>query len=551
LPPLQTSVGQSDAQANHDVERGQARQRLHMVFVVVTFLTWRYFGETEPAIPSDAMPLLFGYFGGFFIYSLLIFALVRLRPGRFAWRRLPVMAIDYFSLGFCLVVGGQAALPVFAVLVWVTVGNGMRFGPMYLAIAVAMAMATLGGVIALTPYWQANPDVAIALTTTALIVPAYASGLLRRTVQARQAADAANLAKSRFLAQASHDLRQPVHATGLFLVSLRDTPLSAVQRQIVDRIDRSLQGVSRLFQSLLDISTLDSGTLTVRPEPIALGPLLADLAQQNRQTAQWAGVDLRLVATKRHVLSDPALLTTALQNLITNALKYAPGRPVLVGVRHRAGRLSIEVHDRGPGIPGQHLPHLFDEFYRVRTIGDRDIDGVGLGLAIVRRLTDLMGLDVEIATRQGHGTSVILGGLVPCDSAPVLTARPVREMPLADLRVLLIEDDRDVLEATASLLQSWGCSVEQALTVPHDPADCDLVITDFDLGSGVTGNDAIAHVRSRLGRPVPAIVTTAHNQVRVTGLLTGPEIRVLSKPLRAADLRSAVTAARLQGVNSA
>lgn len=526
-------------------ERKQAWIRLALLVLISTYATVAsIIVSPDHRIEPWAIAVL-GYFACYTPIAAGLLHVIRRYPGHYPARRLFSMANDYAGLAFAIIVGCQVMLPVYAMIMWVTVGNGLRFGSRYMIVAAIMAQVTLGTIAALTPYWQANPSLAVTLSLTALIVPLYIRTLLRSIEQARRDAEEANTAKSRFLAQASHDLRQPVHAIGLFLNSLTQTGLAPEQRTIVDRIDRSLQGVADLFRSLLDISTLDSGAVTPKLEPVSVGQLFRMLDQQNQVSAQWAGVDLRFVASDRIVRADKALLLTMLQNLVSNAIKYAPRGPVLVGCRRRGDHLSIWVVDRGPGIAAEHLPRLYEEFYQIRKLGSADMQGVGLGLSIVKRLGALMGLDAEIRSILGHGTGVAIHGLVE------VSASSVREIggdgsyavPLHGLRILLVEDDIDVLDATADLLRTWGADVAAWSTVPPHAQPCDVIVTDFDIGGGMTGADCIALYRHQNPPPM-TIVMTGHDALAIEETVADASILVLKKPVRPAELRSAIAALR-------
>ncbi|MGL4637242.1 MAG: ATP-binding protein [Beijerinckiaceae bacterium] len=543
----------------HDAERGQAKVRIAIAFIVVAYILVRWAFPFGGYISDrDAMLLVAYYIVAFMIVAILLFQLIIRYPGHFMARRLFAMTLDYSSMVFTIIMGGEVMLPLFAVMIWVTVGNGLRYGVRYLLIALCMTMVSMAVVTWFMPFLQEHPNLVITLALTALIVPSYAVSLLRRTEEARKAALEANIAKSRFLAQASHDLRQPVHAIGLFIASLRQAGLNASQRGIVDRIDRSLQGVAGLFRSLLDISTLDSGGVTPKPEQVVINSLFADLAQQNIEGAAWANVELRFAPSRHAVVVDRALLTTMLQNLISNALKYAPGKPVLVGCRKQSGGLSIVVCDQGPGIEAKHIPHLREEFYQVRKMGDPDTQGVGLGLAIVERLSRMMGLKIRIRSRVGHGTTVSIDGLLlssDLEAAQTSSRRADYRMPLKGMRILLIEDDPDVLDATAELLMSWGCEVQPFTAVPLNWTPCDLIIVDFDIGGGVTGADCIAAIRARAARrneaEIPAIVMTGHDELRVGAALNDDRIPILKKPIRPAEMRSSIAAIKLRSRSAA
>lgn len=529
-----------------DTERSQAVVRL-----VIASLATLYTAVAEliGRMPEDkALPILI-YNTLFLAVSFVLLTLIVRRPGVYPSRRLFSMVHDYAGIGFSMIVGGPAMLPAYGLLLWVTVGNGLRFGSRYLAVSTLLALVALAVITALNPYWQEQPYMVLTLVVTTIIVPAYVNILLGQARRATEAESAANLAKSRFLAQASHDLRQPIHSISLFTACLRDADLGHEERQLVDSIDKSLHSVSQLFRSILDMYSLDGGKVVPRTQPVALEALLQDLVRQNAEAARWAGVRIQLrVPSQLHVQADPHLLSTMVQNILSNALKYAPGRPVLLGCRRRDGRIAIEVHDQGRGIPPQHLANVFDEFYRVRQVRDRDIEGVGLGLAIVKRLAQLMGLEIRIASRLGRGTSVAIEGLQGCE-APRQAPLPARsQLPLRmldGLRVMLIEDDGAVLRATATLLEKWGCVVEARPSLPPGEVQCDLVITDFDLDTETTGADCIERIRARSGWKVPAVVITGHEVKRVQELVADPDIPILSKPLHPAELRSVLMALKL------
>jgi len=531
-------------QESYDAERSQAFVRIVFVPILAVYI-W-----VVAWLDNAATSYANGFAGYYFAYvpvSCLLLWWVVYKPVVYKPRRLVSMGCDYLAFFSAMSIGGAALLPLYAALLWVTVGNGLRFGPRYLILATAMALVTIALSSYFNAYWRENPYVALTLVMTTILVPAYIYALLQRVYEAYDAAHEANLAKSRFLAQASHDLRQPIHAISLFTACLRDTGLDREQKQMVENIDRSLHSVSGLFRSLLDISTLDSGKVTPHFEVVAVQDIVDEVLTQNANRAEWSQTTFKLVRTRLHVRTDAALLTTILQNIVSNALKYAPGSEVLIGCRRHRYGLSIEIHDRGEGIAEEHLPRLFDEFYQVRERGDKDIEGVGLGLSIVKRLAHLMSLRVSIRSVRGRGTSVRIAGL-PVVSAPERTKKIAPERfssPLEGLRVLLVEDDEDVLLATASLLEKWGCVVQAETGADLSVAACDLVVTDFDLGGGIVGADFIQEVRRQAGRDIPAIVMTGHDENRVREELGQQDIPILSKPVRPSELRSTMIALSL------
>lgn len=491
----------------------------------------------HPGEATKYLPIII-YIVTFIVASVFLRMIIQRYPGHFFWRRLFAMVHDYTGIAFAMVLGGEGALPIYAALLWVTLGNGMRFGSRYLALATAIALVTLVLIFSLNPFWRTQPYMFLMLIVTTIVVPAYAHILLKRTRIASEEAIAANQEKSRFLAQASHDLRQPIHSIGLFTACLRDARLGLEELRLVDNIDRSLHTVSQLFRSILDIYTLDHGKLAPQAETVHLGELLQDVVRQNTEAARWAGVELRLRACPYWVTVNAGLLTTMVQNLLSNALKYAPGQPVLIGVRRRAKGLAIVVYDKGRGIAEEHLPDVFNEFYRVRHVRDKDVEGLGLGLSIVKRISQLLNVEIDIRSKVGQGTRVAISGLAPAAPQAVTARTPATYNRLDGLRVCLVEDDANVLMATSALLEKWGCQVETHSDAEGLTSDCDIIIADFDLGTRVSGSECIAAIREQRGWEVPALVITGHEIERIRHSLQSLNISVLAKPVRPPELRS-------------
>ncbi|BBP71457.1 two-component sensor [Pseudomonas sp. Seg1] len=499
-----------------------------------------------PAQRFDTYLPVVTYICVFLLASIVLRQTIVRWPGHYPARRIFAMVHDYTGTCFGLVVGGEAALPLYAVIIWVNLGNGMRYGSRYLAIATVLALLALLAVYRLTPVWQAQPFMVLMLMITSTVIPFYAHLLLERTRKASEEAVAANLEKSRFLAQASHDLRQPIHSIGLFTACLRESRLGEEERRLVDNIDRSLLNVSQLFRSILDLYTLDNGRILPKLQTVHLGEWLADLIRQNAEAARWAGVELRLRPCEYWVRTDPALLATMVQNVLSNCFKYGAQRPVLIGVRRRAAGLAIVIYDQGNGIAEEHLPKVFEEFYRVRQVRDKDVEGVGLGLSIVKRLGQLIGLEVALRSRLARGTAVTLSGL-PMAAPPLqsVSRDDARQVGLlTGLKVCLVEDDRNVLMATSALLERWGCVVQAELTGRDLVTDCDIIVADYDLGTHATGIECIDDVRRQRGWAVPAMIITGHDIEKIQAALHDRQIAILSKPVRPAELRTTLRTLR-------
>jgi len=529
---------------NKNNELDQANLRVIVASCALVYIT--VLGFLPGHSLQDYLPVIY-YIVSFILLSIGLRQAIARWPGHYPWRRVLGIVHDYTGTCFGLVLGGEAALPLYAVMVWVNLGNGMRFGTRYLIIATVLALTALLVVYQLNPYWQANPFMVLMLLTTSTVIPIYAHMLLERTRKASELAMAATREKSRFLAQASHDLRQPIHSIGLFTACLREAPLGDQERRLVDSIDRSLLNVSQLFRSILDLYTLDNGRVQPKCETFALGDFLADLLRQNAEAARWAGVEMRLRPCRHWTRADRGILATMVQNVLSNSFKYAAHRPLLVAVRRHGDGLAIVVYDQGRGIADEHQGLVFEEFYRVRQGRDKDVEGVGLGLSIVKRLGRLMGLQVRLRSRLGRGTAVSLQGLPRLAAEkPALGVeqQAVQNAMLGGLRVCLVEDDHNVLRATSALLQRWGCEVEAHSSPVGLSSQCEVIVADYDLGQEATGVDCIESLRQQRGWEVPALIMTGHDLERIQAVVQGRNIAILSKPVRPAQLRAALRGMR-------
>lgn len=356
--------------------------------------------------------------------------------------------------------------------------------------------------------------------------------------------------KSRFLAQASHDLRQPIHAIGLFVEYLGGLRLGGSGREVLTNIDRSLDSLTRLCRSLLDLSALDIGQVKPQIGPVPLGEVLGEVVRQASETARAHGVTLRHRPSRLWALGDAALLHTMVQNLVSNAVKYAPGAQVLVGVRRRRGGLAIIVADTGPGIALTDQKRIFQEFVRLRSPGAENMEGLGLGLSIVRRLAEIMGLGITLTSRPGKGACFAIEGLHET-AATALQAhgRPVAHARrLHGLRVLVVDDDGPVRNGTVQLLAHWGCEIRATegvgADVGADPTErYDFLLCNQELGDGETGLALIRRLRDRAGRQIAAAIVAGGRTDMIADICHEESITLLTKPVRPAQLRSVLLAA--------
>ena len=369
-------------------------------------------------------------------------------------------------------------------------------------------------------------------------------------IAAREEADRANRAKSRFLATASHDLRQPIQTIRLLNAALlKVAPLEL--RDLLQQQERAIEGMTRMLNALLDISRLESGAIEPEVAPVAIADLLQQLATEFESIAQARGVGLRVESTPSVVSTDRTLLYQLLQNLLGNALKYTDEGEVTVTCAAGPQALAITIRDTGIGIPEDKLDRIFDEYYQVDTHGTKRM-GVGLGLAIVKEVARLLGFSVDIASRVGRGTQATV--TVPnrfLVTAPV-TAKIVSnvETPSAatrHARILLVEDNDGVRLATELFLRFEGFEVlsaptaAQADTLLQQFQRGDVVVADYHLDGSNTGLELLLRLRQRVGYEAPGVVLSGDlPSVLRSVRMPVPSCRFLSKPVDTAALLAAI-----------
>jgi PAS domain S-box-containing protein len=364
---------------------------------------------------------------------------------------------------------------------------------------------------------------------------------------ARRDADHANLAKSRFLATASHDLRQPLQTLALLSGALRRTVVDPDCLDMLAQQEQALDAMSRLLNALLDISKLESGAIKLEPTDFALDEIFEEMRRDFTSVAASKGLRLAIDATDVRVHSDPALVGQVLRNLLSNAIKYTRQGSVELRCEPRGGRARIEVRDTGVGIaPGQ-LPLIFDEFYQIGVTPNSTRDGYGLGLSIVQRIARLLEFRVEVQSETGRGSTFSFE-LPAADSAPAQahasldTAAPPLEAGPGAQRVLLVEDDVGVRNAMRSLFKIEGYLVATAATADEAVGlleaheNFDLVITDYHLDAGHTGTEVISAARRALGDSLRAILVTGDTSSAVREIASNANIRITSKPINAREL---------------
>jgi PAS domain S-box-containing protein len=361
--------------------------------------------------------------------------------------------------------------------------------------------------------------------------------------RAQQEAERANRSKSKFLAAASHDLRQPVQSLVLLLSLIeRQTAGNAKAVETTKMMKQALGGLNGLLTAILDISRLDAGVVEASAEIVDLAALLGRLYGEYGAKAENRGLELRVLPRPLHVLADPTLVERALRNLLENALRYTPSGGVLIGLRRRGLCVRIDVVDTGIGVPPEKRAEIFDEFVQLNNPG-RDLgQGLGLGLAIVARLAKLMHGAVEVESRPGRGSRFSLSLPLIEPNQPAEAGGP--DGPDPGGRILIVEDNIILRHGLENIARAWGCrtlaasSGEEALELAAKSAWLfDAIVTDYRLGAGINGVDAAKEIARRSGRAFPTLILTGDTAREPIAEIAASGFELLHKPVNADDLR--------------
>ena len=363
-------------------------------------------------------------------------------------------------------------------------------------------------------------------------------------IKAREAADRANEAKSRFLATASHDLRQPLQTLALLNGALRRIVRDPPATEALSHQDQAINGMSRLLNALLDISKLESGAVQPNPIDFAIGDLFEEMRSEFSSLAASKGLELRVDATDVCAHSDPALVGQILRNLVSNAIKYTASGSVELCCASAGEAVRIEVRDTGIGIAANQMTHIYEEFYQVGVAPNASREGYGLGLSIVRRLVALLRLGIQVHSQPGQGSAFTVelprGGAAAHERERASAPGGILRVDGAAPFILLVDDDAAVRRATAMLLSVEGYRVGAAATLAEAlalaQADTALLICDYHLSGGETGTDVIAQVRRALGRELPGILITGDTSSTIRDRRASANVRLLSKPVDADQL---------------
>lgn len=374
------------------------------------------------------------------------------------------------------------------------------------------------------------------------------SALVVQLTEQKNVAESATVAKSNFLAAASHDLRQPMHALNLYLGVLSDYALPEPARPILSNVKQCAQAMDEMFRELLDISRLDAHMVVAEMQAFPLAMLLGQIQMEFAPQAKAKGLSLHVVPCSLWVRSDPALLERILRNFVSNAVRYTSQGKILIGCRRRESGVSLMVCDTGQGIAPEQQKKIFDEFYQVDNPERDRSQGLGLGLATVQRLANLLKARLSLTSTFGRGAVFAIDLPIASAGDAILLSRPTSSVPIvvetAGALIVVIDDERLILNATKTLLEHWGYSVVAAtsgedamlqlgdsLRVP-DAIICDNRLRDNDIGT-----DVIANLRNEFNQDIPAVLITGDTSRERLLVIEASGIPVLFKPLQENILR--------------
>jgi signal transduction histidine kinase len=527
-----------------ELEQGKLR-------LVITPLSYVYFlaAVLWDGVLTDAELVGVAIGVATFVLSIAWFAWMLAVPGVNPVRRVAGAILDIVGTTTALVILGEAGAVFVANCLWIAVGHGFRFGRWYLHVAQAFALAGFALVLWLNDFWRQHAMFSAAVIVMLLAVPGYVSLLVtrlhattRRLQEARAEAEAANAAKTKFLAAASHDLRQPMQALSMYTTVLEERVADANALRVVHGIQLSVTTLERMFDSLLDISKIESGVIKPNPCAFALMPLIQRVVESEAPIAAQKQIKLRVLPTSATVRSDPVLLERMLKNLVTNAIRYTERGKIVIGCR-RVGehRVRLDVVDSGIGIALDEQARIFDEYYQ---ISGSSAQGLGLGLPIVKSLGELLGHPVAVKSAPGRGSVFSIELARTADFAPANLVSSVPAAALSRLKVVLVDDDVEIRHSMGLLLESWGCRTVTGGTVTEVEKQLeaqsikpDALIVDYRLADAMSGLQVIERLRALFGTKLPALIITgtanpAHLESRAGG------VPIAVKPVAPGRLRA-------------
>ena len=515
-----------------DSEHQQALVRLIMLVIVLIYVV--LVATVRPEV-ARASQLSLRFLGLAFSVSLFIIGWITARPATSHPRRLLGMCVDYSLMGVGMYLLGQLLAPMYVIILWVTIGNGLRYGPRYLNLAIGFACVTFLTVILNTPYWQANPWIGWGLLVGLIAVPLYLSSLLKALVRATEAAKAASAAKSRFVANMSHEFRTPLNGIVGMAELLATSSLTPEQRDSAEVIRTSARSLQALVEDVLDISAIEAGKLKRNDIDFSLRELLDNIQVMLQASAHARGLtfEIHLEPELPDALNgDSGHLQQILVNLLTNAIKFTEVGKVelsvsVLGRDAEAAQFRFSVRDTGIGISPEALTRIFHAFEQADSGRDRRYGGTGLGTTIATALTEILGGRINVESQEGVGSHFWIDVPFRLQAAkPVATTTVSNVIAFSDpfvrhrarvrpLRVLVADDQPANVMVMQRLLERAGHRLQlaedgEAVLNALEAQQFDVVITDLHM-PGLSGLETIKQARFMQAghKRTPFIVLTA------------------------------------------
>ncbi len=386
------------------------------------------------------------------------------------------------------------------------------------------------------------------LTSKALKLKFENLHLIKHLTAEKERAENASRSKSRFLAAASHDLRQPVHSLTMFTDALRMEVKEKEAIELVEHMNQSVEDLDTLLTALLDISKLDAGVVTARKMPINILTLINNLVSEFQALANQKELYLRVRVFECHVYTDPLLLSTVIRNLLQNAIRFTESGGILIGLRSRGDNVLLQVWDSGIGIPDDKIDHIFVEFFQIDNVERDRQKGLGLGLSISRRLSDLLDHQLRVKTWPGKGTvfevemlKVARGKVIPVHAEFNANGQSLRGK-----RLLVIDNEISILQGMLSVLSRWHCQVDTASTAQdalglvRQGNHYDSYISDYHLGPGMNGVELLTEFSKIDGGRTPGIILTGNTEAEFIRSVSDSRFVLLHKPVKPAQLRASL-----------